>query len=410
MKLKSILVSLAFITALPFCKAVDPNVSVYIDHPVYKSAQVFEFDIMMKANSPTSSFQLRTFQTGLYVSSAWLNGGTLTVINAPAYSEMSGPGYNGAFQWNATDKLINCSVNFDVYQGPTSCIATTINTTAKVITKIRVTNSAEFACVTPDIKFNYVSNVTPLRLRTSFSWREVACTTNYDMFYPGRTYGGSATFNGEVYTLSDADGKSPVSSVGLTGFCVGQLKLTAFLEGYYIGGGAMQPVLANQMVEHAGLGETDSITVQLNFTSPPSVYTSKVILNVDGSAYVLFPLSYVGQSCNIAVFHRNSIQTWSSNPVTLTSRTTYNFSTPASNSFANNVKAVDATRYAFFTGDMNQDEFIDIFDFPEFDIANSNFVAFTYAKTDLNGDGFVDIFDFPVFDTNNQNFVFSIHP
>jgi hypothetical protein len=411
MKLKSLLGCMAMLFAAFTSRAVDPSISVYIDHPVYKAAHVFEFDIMMKANGPTSSLQLRTFQAGLYVNPAWVNGGTLTVVNAPAYSQMSSPGYNGAFQWNATDKLINCSVNFDVYNGPSNCVATTITTTPVVITKLRVTNSVDFTCSTPDIKFNYVSNVSPLRLRTSFSWREVACTTNYDMFYPGRTYGGTATFNGEAYSSSDADGRSPITpAVSLTGFCLGQLKLVAYIEGYYNGSGTMQPVMVNQNVDHASADQTDTITVIMKLSSPTQDVTQQVILNADGSAYIIFPLSYIGRSCEIGVLHRNAIQTWSAAPVTLASRTTYNFSTTASAAFGNNTKAVDGTHYAFYSGDINNDDYIDIFDFPDFDADNQNFVSGVYAKTDLNGDGYVDIFDFPIYDANNQAFVSAIIP
>ena len=410
MKLKITLSSIAVLLSTYYCKAVDPSVSVFLSNPVYKSARVFEFDVMMKANAPTASFQLRTFQSGLYLNSAWVNGGTISAQNVNAYSAMSSPGYNGKFQWNATDKVLNCSVNFDVYTGPSTCVSTTVTTTPIMITKIRLTNTADFSCAAaPDIKFNYVSNASPLRLRTSFSWREVACTTNYDMFYPGRTYGGSATFNGEVYTAADADGKSPISTIPMTGFCESQLKVTALLQGYYLSGGIMQPVLANQGRPHASLEETDSITIELKFPSLPD-YSKKVILNIDGSAYMIFPPSYIGQTCYIVIKHRNSIQTWSSSPVTLSNRTSYNFANAATAAFGNNMIMVEPSYYAIFAGDINQDEYIDIFDFPQFDLDNQNFVAYEYAATDLNGDGFVDIFDFPVFDLNNQNFVFSIHP
>ncbi|MEO6489735.1 MAG: hypothetical protein ABIO04_07345, partial [Ferruginibacter sp.] len=66
--------------------------------------------------------------------------------------------------------------------------------------------------------------------------------------------------------------------------------------------------------------------------------------------------------------------------------------------------------WAFFTGDLNQDEFIDGNDFPAFDNDSFNGVAFEYKATDLNGDGFVDANDFPVFDNNSFSGVSSIHP
>ena len=125
MKLKQLLSSLVFLLVSGFTFAVDPSVSVYVDHSAYTSARVFEFDIMMKATGATSAFELRTFQAGLYLNPAWVNSGTLSIQNVSTYTEMSGSGYNGAFQWNASDKLVNCSVNFDVL-GPVSCISTTV--------------------------------------------------------------------------------------------------------------------------------------------------------------------------------------------------------------------------------------------------------------------------------------------
>ena len=63
-----------------------------------------------------------------------------------------------------------------------------------------------------------------------------------------------------------------------------------------------------------------------------------------------------------------------------------------------------------FTGDINQDEFVDPNDYPYFDIDNSNGVSGVYVNTDLNGDGFVDPNDYPYFDLNNSSGVSSIHP
>ena len=221
MSIYKIIFSLLLTLSTTLGFALDPSVSVYIDHVSYTSARIYEFDIMIKASGSTSSFQLRTFQAGLYLNPSWVNGGTISAQNVSTWSEMNGQGYNGAFQWNGTDKLVNCSVNFDVI-GPVTCISSTVTTSPLLVTRVRLTNSSDFTCLSPDIKFNYVSNISPLRLRTTFSWREVACTTNYEMFYPGRTYTGTALFHGETYTSSDADGRSPASVTNNTGFCLSE--------------------------------------------------------------------------------------------------------------------------------------------------------------------------------------------
>jgi len=109
------------------------------------------------------------------------------------------------------------------------------------------------------------------------------------------------------------------------------------------------------------------------------------------------------------VFHRNAVQTWSASPVTFASTTSYDFTTAATQAFFDNQVEVEPGVWAFYTGDINQDENVDIFDAPELDSDIANFF-FGYYRTDLNGDGNVDIFDSPILDANISNFIFSAHP
>ena len=70
---------------------------------------------------------------------------------------------------------------------------------------------------------------------------------------------------------------------------------------------------------------------------------------------------------------------------------------------------VEPNVWAFYSGDINQDEFIEILDFPLLFNDNDNY-AYGYYATDLNGDGTVDILDFPFLFNNSDNFIESIHP
>ncbi len=327
MRFNKALCSIFIILASTKAFALDPSVSVYVDHVSYTSARIYEFDIMIKASGATSAFELRTFQAGLYLSPSWVNGGIISIQNVSTWSEMDGQGYNGAFQWNGTDKLVNCSVNFDVI-GPVTCISSTVTTAPLLVTRVRLTNSVDFTCLSPDIKFNYVSNISPLRLRTTFSWREIACTTNFEMFYPGRTYTGTALFNGETYTIGDVDGRSTASVSNNTGFCLSELTIMAFIEGYYLGGGQMRSALFNAAVLHSQPDQTDSITVELREGANAAVLVVppiKTILSTTGSAYCILSNSLIGTSCWIVVKQRSGIETWSANPITLSSRTLFNF-------------------------------------------------------------------------------------
>jgi len=213
-------------------------------------------------------------------------------------------------------------------------------------------------------------------------------------------------------SIMTSEGCSTTSSTDFTVVSCGGVivNLKLFLQGYYLGAGMMNPVLANQFVPGATGLETDTIYVELRDAGTPStiVDATTAVLMTNGTATAAFSTASPG-SYWIAVRHRNTVQTWSGAPVSVPA--VYDFTTSAGQAFFGNmIDQFGEGIYSFYTGDLNQDEFIDIFDFPQYDIDNQSFVAFVYAATDFNGDGFVDIFDFPVYDNNNQNFIFSLHP
>jgi len=190
------------------------------------------------------------------------------------------------------------------------------------------------------------------------------------------------------------------------------INLTAYLQGYYLGAGTMQPVLANQFVPGATGAETDTITVEIYDASTFLLAGSaKAVLMTDGSATAVVYGSD-GQYY-IAIRHRNSILTWSSVDIALATATpaSYDFSSSLANVFSGWM-ADDFSEgiYSIFTGDINQDEFVDAADFPDYDNDNAAGACCDYYVTDLNGDGFVDAADFPSYDNNNSAGVFSIHP
>jgi hypothetical protein len=166
----------------------------------------------------------------------------------------------------------------------------------------------------------------------------------------------------------------------------------------------MQPVLNNQGVANSLPTETDTITVELHHaTTFALVDTKKAVLLTDGTVSATF--TQPAGSYYIGIKHRNTIQTWSTNPVACVSSTPlYNFTTAANKAMGDNQVLVQTGKWAFYTGDLNQDDFIDGNDFPAFDTDSYNGVNSVYAATDMNGDGFV------VFDVNSYNGVSAVHP
>ncbi len=103
--------------------------------------------------------------------------------------------------------------------------------------------------------------------------------------------------------------------------CAFNLKL--FIEGYYAGGGLMQPVLFNTGLS---LNDTDcdSITIELHDQfSYSTLHTNKVMLSTNGLATVNYPTSILGGSYYITIRTHNAIETWSKFPVTFNSSPVY---------------------------------------------------------------------------------------
>ena len=187
------------------------------------------------------------------------------------------------------------------------------------------------------------------------------------------------------------------------------LNLKLYLQGYYIDAGIMQPVLTNQGLA-ALPTEADTIVVELHHADNFALLDSKkAVLLTDGTVSVNF--TQPEGTYYIAIKHRNTIQTWSANPVDCTVSTTeYNFTAAQNKAFGDNQVEVQTGKWAFYTGDLNQDDFIDGNDFPAFDTDSYNGVNTVYVATDMNGDGFVDGNDFPVFDVNSFNGVSAVYP
>ena len=228
-----------------------------------------------------------------------------------------------------------------------------------------------------------------------------------NMYAWGRNHGGqfgSAANNLQHFTPESAACITTVISI---------LNITPklFLQGYYTGSNTMATVLTNQ-----GIGSSttnvDSVTIELREAASPYVEAASFtgVLQTDGNLVCTFPGAVKDNSYYIVIKHRNGIETWSSNPVLMTSNASYDFTNAANKAYGDNQVEVESGVWAMYTGDINQDGFIDSFDYPALDTDIFNGVSGVYVNTDLNGDGFVDSFDFPVFDVNSFNGVSVMTP
>ena len=101
------------------------------------------------------------------------------------------------------------------------------------------------------------------------------------------------------------------------------LNLKLFIQGYYAGNGKMRNPLYLSGVSNDSTA-SDSITVELHNTTAPytKIISAKGILHRDGTAVIVFPESIANQSYFVAVRQRNSLDTWSKNPVLFNNQVT----------------------------------------------------------------------------------------
>lgn len=156
------------------------------------------------------------------------------------------------------------------------------------------------------------------------------------------------------------------------------ISITALIEGLY-NGSIMVP---------------DSVVIQLrNFEEPALLIDSvKIVLNQNGLGTGWFNNAHNNEQYYLVIKHRNALETWSSSSVTfVNSQLTYDFTTSRDKAFGNNLKLI-GTKWCIYSGDINQDGFIEAEDLSQVFIDNINGVQ-GFVPTDLNGDGFVEIED-----------------
>lgn len=114
----------------------------------------------------------------------------------------------------------------------------------------------------------------------------------------------------------------------------------------------------------------------------------------------------------IVAKHYNCVETWSK-PGGETTRDsivalTYDFTSARTQAYGNNMR-LKGGKYCFYSGEVDQDGFIDATDLARIDNEAYNFTVGDYLPEDLDGNGVVDAADFSVAD-NNRHFIGIVSP
>jgi len=160
------------------------------------------------------------------------------------------------------------------------------------------------------------------------------------------------------------------------------------------------------------LNMRDTVTAFLRRTSSP-------FAKVDSAKAVIDSITFTGAfhfnnassgSYYIEITHRNSIETWSKTAVSINTGSTsdYDFTNSVAKAFGNNL-ILKGTKYCIYSGDVNQDGFVNLSDVILVYNDGANFVT-GYKNTDVTGDNVSDLSDLIITFNNSSLFVSKIIP
>ena len=367
------------------------NYTTILKNDALVNDSTYEFDIYLKNTNPNvANFPLimSQFQGGFSIANSTRDGGTVTVsvvgsglgssqIPTPlntgtgrAYWELTTPNYI-----RITPKSANANGMI---------ISSTGNGT--LIARIRISNSKKFVG-TINLDWNY---------------------SNANQAYPSKIFAWNSSTAQQTEITTQANHYDSLSNPTVV-LPETNLALTAFLQGLYVGSGTMTsaPFNADGISPNS---IADSIIVELrNASTQVLAYSKTSTISTAGISNVTFAGEASGGTYYIVVKHRNSIATWSANPVLFSAATSYSFASSDAQAIGNNLANLGNGVYGIFSGDLNQDGSVDFNDYPALDIASSDGVL-GYDPNDLNGDAAVDFNDYPLIDINSSNGVISITP
>ncbi|MBI2416942.1 MAG: hypothetical protein HYV28_03405 [Ignavibacteriales bacterium] len=156
---------------------------------------------------------------------------------------------------------------------------------------------------------------------------------------------------------------------------------------------------------------SDTLVAELHeMSSPYSLLgNDKQYLTPQGSAVFHFYNIANNTGYYVVIRHRNSIDLWSGTAVYFNnSSSSYDFTGSRNATYGANT-IFKSGKYCMYSGDVNQDGFIDFSDLTLIDNDSFNFTS-GYVNTDLNGDLFVDFSDLTLADNNSYNYIGVVRP
>ncbi len=276
-----------------------------------------------------------------------------------------------------------------------------ITAPAYISAKVAASKSAHNASTTDYLNrtWTLTSNGIASPVHSDSLWYKAADVAGTEANIYGGLYTGSSWLSlGAVNVANHLITSSGVTSFGeITGgaFGAGSVAVKVIPQGFYNAGGYLNGVdtirilLADAASPYAVVDSADALLDSLTYTATGTFSTA-----ASGNYYIV-------------IKHRNSVETWSASGVTFTKGSTasYDFTTAASQAYGNNETEVSTGVFAIYSGDCNQDGYVDPLDLSLVDQDSFNYVAGMALATDVNGDKYVDPLDLSIVDQNSFNYV-----
>ncbi len=228
----------------------------------------------------------------------------------------------------------------------------------------------------------------------------------------GNTYTTSGLY---YFTTTGSNGCDSVSMLKLEVVpCVTTLTIHALLEGYYRGTDSMStPLYDLGLSTNANVTDSIEIILWRNEGNQQFNFSFSTVMLKNGMIYLELPDSLRGDSFYIGLKHRNHLETWSGQSVAISYNTIYSFKDQAEKALSDGVnpgmKYLGPNQFAIYSGDVNLDGTIDLFDLQQVENDAASFV-FGYEYSDVNGDTASDLFDLQLIENNSTLFIFSTRP
>jgi hypothetical protein len=228
--------------------------------------------------------------------------------------------------------VVTCELNSSntcVTGNPATSNAITITVTQLITPSISIT-AAPGNTIATGTSVTFSSSITNGGLTPAYQWLKNGLPVGTN----SATYTDAALANGDLIACILTSNETCVttsidtsSEITIVVNSTVTLNLTMFIQGFYQGSNTMTPAL-NNVGNSTNPLDVDDVTVELHEITGTFdlAHTATGVLKVDGSLQVTFPASVNTNSYYIVIKHRNSIETWSKDPVSFSAITNFSFS------------------------------------------------------------------------------------